>query len=95
MSARPEELSILDSTEELKFFVNEEEVVYLYEKSPGQRGFVLSVKEILTSAGFVPADDYRLTRDSDGHQYNLLEDEVRVRPGEGFTATYKGTTPFS
>lgn len=95
MTSEPQVISLPESTEQLKFFVNEEEVVYSYEKTPGQRGFVLTVEKILNSAGFTPASDYELTRDADGQTYGLLSDDVPVAFGEHFTATYKGTTPVS
>ena len=95
MATEPEVLPLSDSTEELKFYVNEEEVVYEYQKSPDRRGYVLTVEQILTSAGFVPAEGFELTRDSDGQTFASLQDEVTVELGEHFTATYKGPTPVS
>ena len=95
MATEPEILSRSDSTEELKFFVNEEEVVYEYQKLPDRRGYVLTMEQILTSAGFVPAEGFELTRDSDGQTFASLQDEVTVELGEHFTATYKGPTPVS
>ena len=83
------------STEDLKFFVNEEEVVYEYQKSPDRRGYVLTVEQILTSAGFVPVESFELTRDSDGMTFNSPSDEVVLELGERFTATYKDQTPVS
>ena len=95
MAAEPEVRSESDSTEELKFFVNEEEIVYEYQKSPDRRGYVLTVEQILTSAGFVPIENFELTRDSDGQTFNSPEDEVTIELGERFTATFKGQTPVS
>ena len=95
MTTEPEVLSLSDSTEELKFFVNEEEVVYQYRKSPDRRGYVLTVEQILTSAGFVPVEGFELTRDSDGQPFYSPQDEVTLEPGEHFTATYKDQTPVS
>ena len=95
MATEPEVLSLSDSTEELKFFVNEEEVVYEYRKSPDRRGYVLTVEQILTSAGFVPVEGFDLTRDSDGKTFDSPQDEVAVEFGEHFTARYKDPTPVS
>ena len=95
MAAEPEVRSESDSIEELKFFVNEEEIVYEYQKSPDRRGYVLTVEQILTSAGFVPVENFELTRDSDGQTFNSPEDEVAIELGERFTATFKGQTPVS
>ena len=95
MSTEPEGRSFSDSTEELKFFVNEEEVVYEYHKSPDRLGYVLTVEQILYSAGFVPVESFELTRDSDGHTFDSPQDEVVLELGERFTATYKDETPVS
>jgi len=51
-------------------------------------------REILERAGFTPAEDYRLTRDPSGKEIHL-DDEVPMREGESFTATYRGITPTS
>ena len=95
MFTEPEILSLSDSTEELKFFVNEEEVVYEYQKSPDRRGYVLTVEQILSSAGFEPVGNFELTRNEGGLPFTSPEDEVVIEPGEHFTATYKGPTPVS
>ena len=95
MATEPEVRSFADPTEELKFFVNEEEVVLEYQKSPDRRGYVLTVEQILTSAGFVPVQNFELTRDSDGQTFDCPEDEVAIEIGEHFTAMYKGQTPIS
>ena len=95
MSTRDEIQEITIATEELKFFVNEEEVVYEYQKPPDRRGYVLTVEQILTSAGFVPVESFVLTRDSDGYTFDSSQAEVVLELGEHFTATYKGQTPVS
>ena len=95
MSTEPEVRPLSDSIEELKFFVNEEEVVYEYQKSPDRRGYVLTVEQILTSVGFVPVESFELTRNSDGQTFDSPEDEVAIELGERFTATFKGQTPVS
>jgi len=95
MGTEPEVQVLTVSTEELKFFVNEEEVVYEYQKSPDRRGYVLTVEQILTSAGFIPVESFELTRDSDGMTFNSPSDEVVLEFGERFTATYKDQTPVS
>lgn len=80
---------------ELKYFVNGEEVTRPCDKSPDCKTIELTVREILASAGFSPAEDYELTRDADHHTYPSLDKKVSVENGEKFTATYKGPTPAS
>jgi hypothetical protein len=55
----------------------------------------LTVREILQNASFTPAEDYQLTRDNGHHTYNDLNEEVPLREGETFTATFTGPTPTS
>ena len=81
--------------EEIKYFVNGEEVVHAYEKPPDREVFKLTVREILTSAGFAPPEEYELTSDADNHLYTSLDEEVPVDFGERFTATHTGVTPVS
>ena len=95
MTQQLEEQPQAENNEEIKFFVNEEEVVYSYQKPPDRKVFKLTVREILTLAEFTPVEGYNLTRDSDGHKYTSLDDEVPVEHGDKFTATYKGVTPAS
>ena len=83
------------STEDIKYYVNEEEVEKEFEKPEGRGGIELSVAEILESAGFSPADEWTLTRNSDNHEFGSLEDEVPLSNGERFTAKFKGPTPTS
>lgn len=54
----------------------------------------LSGRQILERAGFTPAEDYRLTRNDGGKEIGLDERES-IRPGEVFTATFRGITPVS
>ena len=81
--------------DEIKYFVNGEEVVHEYQKPPDREVFKLSVGDILTSAGFKPPEDYELTRDSGGEPYTDVDEEIPVDFGERFTATHKGPTPVS
>ena len=78
--------------ESVKYYVNGEEEVHEYDKGPDREEFTLSVREILTSAGFTPVEDYELTRDSENHKFESLDDEVPVKFGESFTATHKADT---
>jgi hypothetical protein len=55
----------------------------------------LTVREILSDAGFTPADEYRLTRDEGGHVYEDYNEEVPLHENEKFTATFLGPTPVS
>ena len=81
--------------EEIKYFVNDEEEIVSFQKSPDRKVFELTVREILTRAGFVPAEDYEFTRDADNHTYGSPDDEVPIEQGDRFTATHKGPTPAS
>ena len=82
-------------SDEIKYFVNGEEVVHEYTKPDDRRPFELSVREILTSAGFTPPTEYELTRDSNGDVYTDPDKKIPVDFGEHFTATHKGPTPVS
>ncbi len=84
-----------EAEESVKYFVNGEEIVRDYEKSPDRKIFTLTVREILESAGFTPEEDYELTRDADNHTYESLDDEVPVENGDHFTALFRGVTPAS
>lgn len=79
----------------IKYFVNDEEVTHTFEKPPERKGFTLTVRDILESAGFTPVEEFELTRDSDHHLYDSLDEEVPIENGERFTATFKGSTPVS
>lgn len=54
----------------------------------------LTVRVILTKSGFDPAEDYELTRGKD-KPFKSLDDEVNIKEGENFTATFVGQTPVS
>ena len=81
--------------ENVKYYVNGEEEVHEYNKGPDRKQFSLSVREILTEAGFTPVEHYELTRDSDNHKFESLDEHVPIEFGEKLTATYKGDTPVS
>lgn len=55
----------------------------------------LTVREILTAAGFTPVEQYRLTRDRGDHVYTDYDHKVELSEDERFTATYLGPTPTS
>ncbi len=55
----------------------------------------LTVREILTNAGFTPADDYELTRDKGNKTFTDLDEKIPLHEGETFTATFTGPTPTS
>ena len=55
----------------------------------------LTVRTILTNAGFTPAEDYKLERDEGNHTYTNYDEEVPLHAGEKFTALFKGPTPTS
>ena len=81
--------------EVIKYFVNGEEVTHAFQKAPERKIFKLTMREILESAGFTPAEDFELARDSDHTIYAAPDEEVPVENGDRFTATYKGPTPTS
>jgi hypothetical protein len=54
----------------------------------------LTGREILSNAGFSPTEDYRLTRNEGGKLIGL-DEQVTIREGEAFTATFQGPTPTS
>ena len=55
----------------------------------------LTVREILTAAGFTPVTEYQLTRDEGHHVYRDYDEEVPLHQHERFTATFVGPTPVS
>lgn len=55
----------------------------------------LTVRRILESAGFAPADQYELTRDKGNHKFKSLEEEESIHEAERYTATFRGPTPVS
>ena len=55
----------------------------------------LKVRDVITGAGFTPAEDYDLTRDNGNKTFDDLDEEIPIHEGERFTATFKGTTPTS
>lgn len=92
----PQEIQVEPGNEEkIKFFVNDEEVVYSYQKPSGRESLELTVQEILKIAGFDSPEGWVLTRDSNNRTYESSTDKVKIEPGESFTATYKGVTPAS
>lgn len=55
----------------------------------------LTVRQILTAAGFTPVEQYRLTRDKGDHVFTDYDHKVELHEDERFTATYVGPTPTS
>jgi hypothetical protein len=71
----------------ITYFVNgERETTTLHQ---------LTVRSILTSAGFTPPENYRLERDEGHHTYTGLDEEVPLHEDERFTALYTGPTRTS
>jgi phenylalanyl-tRNA synthetase beta subunit len=70
-----------------KYFVNGEAETTTEHK--------LKVRDVITGAGFTPAENYELTRDEGNKTFDDLDEEIPIHEGERFTATYKGTTPTS
>ena len=75
------------ATREITYSVNGENQVTEQHK--------LTVRQILEDAGFVPVEQYDLTRDDGHHTYTSYDEEVSLHDGERFTATYKGPTQTS
>ena len=71
----------------ITYFVNGEEQVTEQRK--------LTVRQILTNAGFTPPEDYLLKRDEGNKALGDLEQEEPIHEGERFTALFKGPTPVS
>ena len=84
-----------ETEESVKFFVNGEEVVYFFQKSDDRKVLKLTVREILSTAGFTPVEKFELKRDGENDPYTSLDEEVPVENGDHFTALYKGDTPAS
>lgn len=55
----------------------------------------LTPRTILTNAGFVPPEDYRLIRDDGNKVLADLDQEEPIHEGERFTALFEGPTPVS
>lgn len=68
---------------------------YVNGEAPTTTQHKLTVREILTDAGFTPAEEYRLTRDEGHHVYQDYNEEVPLRDSEKFTTTFIGPTPVS
>lgn len=68
---------------------------YVNGEAQTTRQHEVTVREILTDAGFTPAEEYRLTRDEGHHVYQDYNEEVPLHENEKFTATFLGPTPVS
>jgi hypothetical protein len=55
----------------------------------------LTPRTILTTAGFSPAEDYRLIRDDGNKVLADLDQEEPIHQDERFTALFNGPTPVS
>lgn len=71
----------------ITYFVNGE------EESTTERK--VTVKEVLTRAGFTPVEDYDLTSDAGNQTFSDPAEVINIHQGERFTATFTGTTPTS
>jgi hypothetical protein len=76
-----------DPARDTVYFVNGER-----QKTAGDE---LSVSDILTRAGFEPADQYELIRDHPHHVFANLDEVVKLHQDERFTAIFHGPTPTS
>jgi hypothetical protein len=84
---RPDEKSNPDQDRLITYFVNGEEETTADHK--------LAVREVITRAGFTPAEDYELTRDEGHKTFTDLDEIIPIHMGERFTVTFTGTTPTS
>lgn len=55
----------------------------------------LTVRTILTNAGFTPAENYRLVREDGNKTLTDLDRKESIREGERFSALFNGPTPVS
>jgi hypothetical protein len=55
----------------------------------------LTVRTILSSAGFRPPEQYRLIRDAGNKAFTNLDESVEIHKDERFTALFEGPTPTS
>jgi len=55
----------------------------------------LTVRAILTEAGFTPPEQYRLIRDAGNKRFESLDETVHLHNNERFTAIFDGPTPVS
>jgi phenylalanyl-tRNA synthetase beta subunit len=81
------ESEIQIKTKLITYYVNGESQTTTHHK--------LTVRAILTNAGFTPAENYRLVRDAGNYTYTNLEEEVPLHENEKFTALFQGPTPTS
>jgi hypothetical protein len=81
------ELQVHTETKAINYYVNGERQETHHHK--------LTVRAILTNAGFTPVEDYRLVRDAGNHTYTNLDEEVPLHEDEKFTALFQGPTPTS
>jgi hypothetical protein len=68
---------------------------YVNSESQTTQHHKLTVRTILTNAGFTPAENYRLVRDAGNHTYTNLDEEVPLHEVETFIAQFQGPTPTS
>ncbi len=81
------DLQVQTETEAITYFVNGERQETHHHR--------LTVRTILTNAGFTPPENYRLVRDAGNHTYTNLDEEVSLHEDEKFTALFQGPTPTS
>ena len=77
----------VDSGKETTYFINGESQTTTRHK--------LTVRKILSNAGFNPVEEYRLTRDAGNKVFENYDDEAPIHENERFTATFLGPTPTS
>lgn len=55
----------------------------------------MTVRAILTDAGFTPPEQYRLIRDEGNKKLPNLDEQIHLHNNEKFTAIFDGPTPVS
>ena len=81
------DLQVQTETTDITYYVNGE--------SQTTHHHHLTVRALLSNAGFTPPEDYRLVRNTGNHTYTNLDEEVSLHQDEKFTALFQGPTPTS
>lgn len=69
------------------FYINGE----MYETASHK----LTVRQILELGGFLPVDNFRLTRENGDKTITDMNQDLSIHNAERFTATFNGPTPVS
>jgi uncharacterized small protein (DUF1192 family) len=75
------------SSETITYVVNGEPLTTTEQK--------LSVRAMITTAGYTPVENYRLASASNNYVYDDYDQKILLRNGENFTVTFLGNTPVA